>query len=74
MIFFSHISSELTVSEMNLGLGIGTLFSSFFTLFLFFLTDVYYLLHHSFKPHQGFLNTKIYFLGLNKKRNNTIFI
>lgn len=28
--FFFHISSELTVSEMNLSLGIGTLFTSFF--------------------------------------------
>ena len=57
--FFFCISSELTVNEMNLSLGIGTLLGSFFCLFLFFITDVYYLFHHSFKPLQGFLKTKI---------------
>lgn len=61
--------SELTVSEMNLSLGIGTLVSSFFifVLFLFFLADVYYLCHYFAKPSQGFLKTKINFLGLKKK-------
>lgn len=61
--------SELTVSEMNLSLGIGTLVSSFFifVLFLFFLADVYYLCHYFAKLSQGFLKTKINFLGLKKK-------
>ena len=52
--FFPHISSELTVSEMNLGLGVGTLFSSFFTFVFIFSHRCLLFITSFFQTTPGF--------------------